>query len=790
MLCLTYIFIKKNYFKNIKIILLGLFCFLLLDPKIFASETIAKTDGYSSSLSPSQQATSIILTASTLSIASPPMLGSTKIISPWSSLSYRAGPWWWQALKPKFIALFALGYTTFITLDELQKRSSILAGTSLSNTQENLDPAMLLSTSLLPEAKETSTPPHTPKPLPPFFELDSDSEPALTHKEDLWEPKQYPQELQDLSTKWLYLPPSTTHSSSTNLALTKTNLKVKQEQWLKQMRLSYQNISSTYGPALAQKFHIDSEYSEQFLKIIHQYYRQHLNSPIHQAIFLGFVLDLSPISLAEFAQNNIMTLASCQQILDHLHHELATHLLPLPKQFSSKEELGYYQRNFFQQLRLWEDHLYSDYHGILEPLKSHHLIQLGQDPLQETHYHQDELLYLRTHVLGVPKITTDHLHQLLELKPYDIHKLSLKQLTYSQQPTQKPIAQHSYPDLHHKFFTLGPHQITNLYHRFSQHLPIEQLDEDSFYAELRSFFVYQLKHQLHRHLFLSFVIKILQPTAWDLEYIMASYDMPDHQHSKSPERNIDKTTTQKIRAQIILIMMELKKWFHQPHLSFSHHLGSKDDLREYFIHRYQELTEKDLEKMGRLWGALSPQRARQFPRKLHHFIHQYLNHPVNFNLFYAYVLNWNPLPISEFAEMHGRAPRDIIQLRHKYRSLFQQHLQKIPTTKKSLTAILTDFLELFDHLSDQEIEQMMKRLSLADRSPDQFRKITKSFLRKSAYDSPRLILFFAKTLEMSALSFLDWDLVFSHHLSSQLPFSSIHMHLKIQQNFNNWLSDY
>lgn len=552
------------------------------------------------------------------------------------------------------------------------------------------------------------------------------------------------------------------------------------DEFYEEMMRRFGSISDTELGEVAQRFSTDPGATREFLSVITLHLQHLSNKRWYQALYYGFVLGLSDRPLEEVTNELGFDLGETRSIVQKLTGELMIYAHSVPKRFSNFENLLSYQNHFIEVLAEFEDRLFKDSSGILESLKTPHLKDLAHHK-SSLNFSPKQLAIFRISQMSIPAIDHHHLLDLLGISQQRFEALSYL-------AAEKPVAfgipaSMDYPMAQggRLLFELDFRKVR----RLQQILGAPAMDTAAFYHELRSFYLSGSESDLHRQLFLAFVVKLVQPSMVSIRKITHQFHFPSEQmHLPS---SIASYRVRFIKSQLISVMKSFQQWLAVSRADLHQSFDSRQSFEEYFYHRLDNLSEEELGVVARQWGVLSSQQHLLFPHKFHHFLTHNLERPHDFALFCSYILRWNPIPIAEFAGLYDISPSMVKNRLQALIHQFQQALHK-PHSLEPPAKILESLYLEFRELSRDQIDEIIAQNAFEGAVGEEFVAFVESFLANSSYNTHKTILFFASVLGLSPRSLLEWDQVFASHLGLSNLRSSLLIHHEMDQSFRQFLA--
>ena len=411
---------------------------------------------------------------------------------------------------------------------------------------------------------------------------------------------------------------------------------------------AYQDLGEHRILAVADRYHIARSHRNEFLhqikKIIIKY-KEEKAILMDYYVFMKNILELRGFSYQKIADafgksygggGSSKSKAKNNSIFrSEITKDLHFRILHLPRFFSSRESLLDYQRNMLNKISR-EEHDFSslDYrwnHG--SPNDLGHRLQrfLSEEGLTEDD-DSELLLYV---ALGLPKISWAHLGELLGLSEQDALQRSKElyagwksgDLTHSLQPS-------SYGELKRRFLELSEEEGVSLKNRLFSRISSK---EDEFLDAVEDFFHFSLPSDLHRHLFLSFTLKMEQPSRLVSENIFKT-----HGGLKNQE------TTKEWRKQLRAYTRQLQLRFQKEVLDLQPQKKNKPpkprDRHQLMVDTYNQISRQELQHLALKWGYESVEEVAYFARRLHILATYLQNHnPQGFDILISRVLHLVPL---------------------------------------------------------------------------------------------------------------------------------------------------
>ena len=550
-------------------------------------------------------------------------------------------------------------------------------------------------------------------------------------------------------------------------------------EFYEQMMRRFSQISDTKIREVAQRFSTDPEATSQFLSVITLHLQHLSNKRWYQALYYGFVLGLSDRPLEEVTSELGFDLGEARTIVQKLTGELMIYAHSVPKQFSSFESLLSYQNHFVEVLAEFEDRLFKDSSGLLEPLKTPHLGDLAHHQ-SSLNFSPKQLAIFRVSQMAIPTIDQQHLLDLLDISRQRFEALSTL-------AADKPVAfgipaSMDYPMAEggRLLFELDFRKVRNL----QQALGKPNMDTAAFYHELRTFYLSGGESDLHRQLFLAFVVKLLQPSIVSIRKITHQFHFPSQQMHLP--RSMASYRVRFIRSQLISVIKSFQQWLSISRSDLYQSFDNRQSFEDYFYHRLDNLSEEELTMIARQWGVLSSKQLLLFPHKFHRFLARNLEDPTDLSLFFSHILRWNPIPIAEFADLYDISQ---VMVRNRLQTLihqFQKHLHH-PHSEQPPKILESLYLQ-FSELSLDQIDGIIARKSFDGAVAEEFVDLVESFLANSSYNTHKTILFFASVLGLSPRSLLEWDQIFASHPDLSNLRSSLVIHHEMDHSFREFLT--
>lgn len=559
--------------------------------------------------------------------------------------------------------------------------------------------------------------------------------------------------------------------------------------WHQDMAMKYQQMSHHHHLYLARTFHIPIEHLSEFIQAI-LLHRHHLSySPHLLAIHSAFVLQLADESMSQLSTKLNLDHHKIRRLTHQLHDELIIYTQEIPKTFHDPQQLAAYQAKVVRILAQFEESFFKDHRNVLTPLRHPYLAELASHKLQAPFQTTPETILFNAHHLAIPTIPHEQLLELLPFSAEEAEQLMHHHRGVASYLRTKPMGTYHPQALEKHYFHLNYAQIQDLHTDFYDLLHLETSTHVAFYHQLKAFYQQKLTTELQRQLFLTCVLKLIQPSVLTMRQLAHHFHLNiTTTHHQDAISELDTTTDRLLKQELSLVVTELKAWFHNPnqpiHLSFD----SASALGEYLHHRMNELTERDLTTLAELWGLQTAQQ-RTFPMQLQIFQKTHLNHPLKFNIFGAYILHWNPLPLQMFADLHDITPDQLKKLIRQLFEQFQTALSGAETAATSLHKILEDLYLQFTQLNDDELTELINTQGFHELNPLMFTSLVARYLETAGMSTHRTILFLAKVLQLSPLSHLEWDHIFAAYPATQNSSSSLIVHLHIDQHFRAFLAE-
>lgn len=574
-----------------------------------------------------------------------------------------------------------------------------------------------------------------------------------------------------------------------NFALDRIN------QWTQELDGQYHQITDQHLKQLAKKHYIAPEHVGQLAKSI-SIHRQHLSDWIlPRSLYDAFVLDLSDQTKSQISRQFNIPEATINQLVASLSGELAIYSSQIPRHFEMVSQLKSYQQLMISAVLQFEQNFFG-HSQHLHPLKSHYLKSLASSQNSSPFSSKTEWLLFRSAHLGLPITDRKHLWALLELSPKQGQVLEERHTKIGWHFLTRPINRPHQYTLKEEFFYLSADQIRHLYARFYDALHLKSLSKISFYHELRSFYQ-QIPNELDRQLFLTFVVHTYQPSLVSVRQIADHYHL-NANHDRSHTSNFQELHSSGtiIRNHLNHLMRSLTQWFQKPYGQITQDFDDSHRIESYFQHRLTELTEHHTASLARHWGITPKQQRLLFPMKMQSFIKTQLHNSLDFNVFCAYILHWNPLPIHKLARLHG-VNDDTINLRsEQLLSQFQSWIHDPqtgygPTRDRQIKPthkILESLHIKFSQLTSQAITELITTQKFDLTDPGEFLNHVEGYLEQSSLGVQGHIIFLAKVLGLSHRSYLEWDHIF--HKNTQDPLPSLMMHLSLEKSFRSYIQSH
>ena len=412
--------------------------------------------------------------------------------------------------------------------------------------------------------------------------------------------------------------------------------------------------------AIAEHFHIHESQHQEFLTIIKNLAAEYLTQPlklIHYYLFFIKIFNVDQHLTTHWPELRIKTTLTSydkykklSQVLEtRLHFELAH----LQKRFDYFSQLQQYQKLALNKYVTDEiNYISSDYrwqYGSYIHLKKR-LDNFIEDFDMTGDGLKISLLYAS---LGIPVMGQADLVELLsshfgvtsEQVTAELRRIRLHWQQYD--PTHSVIAQ-SYTELHERFRQLSYMDGLNI----QKILFPSTLSSSSSFAQfnfldfLYSFFYDNLIKQSKRHLFLSFVLKLDQPSRTTMQHHLRTYSSDYIETS-----TINNMKKQRFRQVLRYLYLELQKAFGE---MTETSVSSSEDFHAQMLAIYQQLSPKDYEILAQKWGVQA-QDAQYFRHKLDKFMQNLLqDNPHKFDVFMSRILYLNPVSLLNSWREPGR----------------------------------------------------------------------------------------------------------------------------------------
>lgn len=559
--------------------------------------------------------------------------------------------------------------------------------------------------------------------------------------------------------------------------------------WYQHMLMKYQHMSHHHRLYLARTFHISTDHLSEFIQAI-MLHRHHLNySPHLLAIHSAFVLQLADESMAQLSAGLSLDPHKIRRLTHQLRDELIIYTQGIPKTFDDPQQLAAYQTKVMRIVAEFEDSFFKDHRNILTTLRDPYLAGRASLKLGPPFDTTPESILLTAHHLAIPTLPREELLALLSFSSEEAEQLIRHHRVVAPHLPTSPMGNYQPKALEQHFFRLNYAQIQDLHAKFYEVLSLDTITKVAFYHQLRAFYQQKLTTELQRQLFLTCVLKLIQPSVLTLRQLAHHFHLNiTWTPQQDTIRELDTTTDRLLKQELSLVMTELKAWFHYPARHMHQPFDSARGLGEYLQHRMNELDERDLALLAGLWG-FKAKNQRTFPMLLQTFQKAHLTHPLQFNIFSAYILHWNPLPTQVFAELHNITPDQLTKLMSQLFEEFQTTLSAPVAAGASLHKILEDLYLQFTQLNDTELTKLIATQDFHELSPLMFTSLVAAYLETSGMSVHRTILFLAKVLQLSSLSHLEWDHIFAAYPATQNSLSSLIVHLQIDQHFRTFLAE-
>ena len=561
-------------------------------------------------------------------------------------------------------------------------------------------------------------------------------------------------------------------------------------EWYEHLEAKYHQMSDQHWLKLARQLFISAEHLSQLTRDINLH-RQHLrHSPYLLAIYHAFVLNLADNSMAEITSELNIDLNEIKQITQKLSDELIIYTHFIPKIFDHSSHLEAYQTNVLRILAQFETAFFNDYKNLLSPLKSTYLHQLATHDRPSPFGSATEAILFKAAHLRIPTIERQHLWELLDISHNEAHRLMARHHSIGRHFLTKTSSPYHLSTLEDNYFNLDYHHIQDLYTRHYDLLHLKSISAASFYHQLSSFYHQQLTSDIQRHLFLTFVVNFTQPSIITVRQMIDHFHLPITASHYGSVTGHHSTPEQFLQGQLQLVITQLKDWFHSPFIHLHQDFATSAKLNQYFHHRSNEITEHDLLLIAKLWGITSGKQQLTFPMQFQKFMQNKLSNPYKFNVFCAYILHWNPLPLHQFAQLHGVSTKKLKRTIQTLFHQFQTELHRNSTADEfpSPSKILEDLYLKFSQLNDPELTALTQLHGFAHIDPIVFSSLITTYLETSRFNTHKSILFFAKVLQLSGRSHLEWDHIFALYQPTQNHLPSLITHLEIEKKFRDFLA--
>ncbi|MCY4380089.1 MAG: hypothetical protein OXC40_00760 [Proteobacteria bacterium] len=724
----------------------------------------------------------------------PLMIGSTILSSiprydtllPQANQGVLSGYWWQKRpfLRRFFQKNFGLltlpivaGVVTWYALPQQLDSDVLLSGKIDSY---DLDDSVLIPKLETMNTRKKQKDPKNPLPPPPHLDL-LVFEPTSDRDQDS-QSENY--------THWTAGPQLSQTPWDMSVTLTKKqdNTNAINEEWFAELTRTFYTLSPEQLSTLGQKFFIPTTHHKEMHHIMTEHFK-HIHTSLQKTIYLAFVLELGSIKLTNFSTEHLLDINHIAKIEKKLADELVFYLFSIPKSFSSRDELNHYQKNIILILKSWTMGTLNEPSIDLYPIKDSFMATLKHPHIADENL---EILYYHK-VLGMPEMIPHHFHDLLGVSQDELQTLQHRRDVITQKSIIRTIGLHSDDDLHHHFFHLSSAEISALHSKYREAWHLDSLREYSFYHELKSFYLQIMNHDLRKRLFLSFIIQLEQPTVTLIHQLATTYELtmiPKHDQNNTSSDSIHDESILAIRRELSSLMRDLQNWLHRAEATFIYQsFDTIDGLHDYYQERLKALHEKELSFIGRSLGIVSQNKLNYWPQTFFKLMSHDLDNMVDFIIFCAYILHWNAMPVSKFAELHQMTKSQVKQRRERLRRLLQQYMNGPSEEGKTLEKTIEKFVEQFDGMSKSQLKLMTSNLSLDHIPPKKFRRLVREHLLLSSYGQVKLILFFAKVLSMSTKSYLEWDQIFSESPLKKTK-SSIILHLEMEQKFYHFLQQH
>ena len=412
--------------------------------------------------------------------------------------------------------------------------------------------------------------------------------------------------------------------------------------------------------AIAEHFHIHESQQQEFLTIITNLAAEYLTQPlklIHYYLFFIKIFNVDQHLTTHWPELRIKTTLmsddrskKLSQVLDtRLHFELAH----LQKRFDYFSQLQQYQKLALNKYVTDEiNYISSDYRWQYGSYI--HLKKRLDNFIEDFDMTGDGLRISLLHAsLGIPVMEQADLVELLsshfgltsEQVSAELRRIRLHWQQYD--PTHSVIAQ-SYTELHERFRQLSYLDGLNI----QKILFPSTLSSSSSFAKfnfldfLYSFFYDNLTKQSKRHLFLSFVLKLDQPSRTTMQHHLRTYSSDYIETS-----TINNMKKQRFRQVLRYLYLELQKAFGE---MTETSVSSSEDFHAQMLAIYQQLSPKDYEILAQKWGVQAED-VQHFRHKLDKFMQNLLqDNPHKFDVFMSRILYLNPVSLLNSWREPGR----------------------------------------------------------------------------------------------------------------------------------------
>lgn len=279
--------------------------------------------------------------------------------------------------------------------------------------------------------------------------------------------------------------------------------------------------------------------------------------------------------------------------------------------------------------------------------------------------------------LGIPVMDPTHLVELLAehltMSPAEInsHWELLRSRWQERDPTHSTIP-HTYEQLHDRFNRLSYEDALAIQHAiFPTTLSPSMPHNFDFLTFLHKFFYEELTLRRMRHLFLSFVLKLEQPSRLTMNYYVQQYQNRTHQFSGPDE------LAYHFRKELRFLLLRFQDFFGQVRPSTSH---SSSNFHAEMLRIYHNLTPQDFAVMMQKWGFTGEEHVEHFRRKLMEFTQDLLqHHPAKFDVFISRIMYLQP--VSLYHAWSGSDVRKKYDVEKSMIAQFHRLLHNSPNSK-------------------------------------------------------------------------------------------------------------